>query len=177
MKTNGFTLIEMATTLVVLSLLGINAVGMINSYLLNSRISSTAGELREGIFLAKSEAIKRNTAVDFRVTNTGWQIWMPWVDNTKPYLTREAAQKSITVAGVDANGDAVTTIEFIGSGRPNSAITSAPVTIDITPNAPLACRTADSGEVTCLRVLVTSGGKVRVCNPTSENELFRCPTA
>ena len=177
MKTKGFTLIEMAIGLVVLSILGISAVGMMNSYILNARISSTADELRDGIFLAKAEAIKRNTAVDFRVTNTGWQIWMPWVDDTKPYLTREAAQKSITVAGADSNGSAVTTIEFIGSGRPNSAITSAPVTIDITPNAPLACRTADSGEVTCLRVLVTTGGRVRVCNPQSENELFRCPTA
>lgn len=91
----GLTLVELMVTLTVLAvLLGI-AVPSFRSLIESSRLTSQANDLLHGLQTARSEAIRRNTAVRFCSTTAGWNVY-PAPDSTK------AALRSGT-AGSNAN--------------------------------------------------------------------------
>lgn len=63
-------------------------------------------------------------------------------------------------AGLVVNGNTVTSITFNGLGRP----TTAPMTVNFSNPTAGACL-QDGGPVTCLRVVVSAAGLIRMCNP------------
>ena len=169
-KENGFTLIEMIVVLVIVGYLAISTIGMAQTYIGNAKLRGVTEEFRGGLMTAKVEAIKRNSAIDFVSTaKGGWSISVPAAYTTNntaiPLQSKTIDSTTIALAGVDtANNNAVTTVRFTGSGRPDKDV------IYKFTSSSAAC----SANVTCLNVALTSGGQINVCNPNATGTVYGC---
>ena len=113
----GFTLLELIITLVILAILVTIAVPSFSSYILNQRVKTTAFELAAALSYARSEAIKLNANVQLSQDNAGWEGWSMVRTDTNAVLRtwQRPARLAIT-----ANENAVT---FQRDGRANAAVT------------------------------------------------------
>ncbi len=182
----GFSLIELLVTLALSAVLLGLAAPSFSTWLQNSRIRLTAESIVSGLQYAKSEATARNTAVRFQLTSTADAACVisatgsSWVvhlvdpasntdevsthcadalsDTVEPRLlqTRTAKDGSGTSA-VDAPQSALT---FNGLGRLTPAPPN-PVEIEVSNTGAGGC----TGDLTCLRVVVSPAGQIRMCNP------------
>jgi len=86
--TRGFTLIELMVTIFVLSILASIAAPSFRSFIVGQRIKSASFDIMSSLYMARSEAIRRNASVDIvPATNTnvtpatswlnGWDIMFP----------------------------------------------------------------------------------------------------
>jgi type IV fimbrial biogenesis protein FimT len=161
----GFSLIELAFALVLAAVLAALAMPSFATYMQNVQIRTAAEALLNGVQLARAEAVRRNTAVEFVLgTNTGWTVSTVAGEELQ---TRSEDDGSPNAQVVVTPGGA-TRLTFNGFGRvlnPNPDA-SAPISqIEINNPAGGTC-TAASGRMRCLQVRVTTGGNVRLCDPT-----------
>ena len=72
----GFTLIELMVTIVVVAIFASLAAPSFRQMIATQRVRSAASAITESLWLARSEAIKRNTDVSFSFSNVadGWQV-------------------------------------------------------------------------------------------------------
>lgn len=71
-RQHGFTLVELMVVVVIISsLLGIG-VPLFQQFMLDQRLRATSSDLRIGLTLARSEAVKRNRIIDFEPYAAGW---------------------------------------------------------------------------------------------------------
>lgn len=155
---SGMTLVELMIGVLILSIVLAKGLPTLLDYISNDRIRSAAEEFRSGLESARMEAIRRNTTVNFVPDATGWSVVLPGVNGDPDEVLNARAPKS-SEAGVSA-APSLASVAFNGSGRP-----AAPgaFSVDIVPSAQ-ACQ-ADGGEARCLRVAVSPGGMVRMCDP------------
>lgn len=162
----GFTLIEMMIAVTVTGILLVLAVPALRGVMENTRIRANAESLKYGMDLARQEAVRRNTQVEFAVVDEGWVVRVPTADDSAPQLHagtgREASDLiDLTIAPDD---DVPARITFDSFGRAlatNPADDSAPITqIDIESVNPSGL----SG-YRPLRVQVLPGGASRLCDP------------
>lgn len=205
--TDGFSLIELMVALVVLAILLALAAPSYGLWLSNMRIRTAAQALQSGLQLARGEAVRRNALIRFQLTSTldddcvlstSASNWVVSYDdpagacaaptlnesfavndplnNPAPRMIelRPAGEGSRTV--VVAAGQPV--ITFNGFGRVSNAAASL-VQIDVT-NPPAGSCVAAAGKLRCLRVTITAGGQVRICDPAlaiAGNDPQRCTVA
>jgi type IV fimbrial biogenesis protein FimT len=114
----GFTLIELMVTISVLAILLMIAVPSFNDATLGSKLSAYANNLVASAHLARSEAIKRNTAVTLCVSSngtscasgigweSGWIVRALEADGTVTVVQRQQALPAglnvIETGGVDS---------------------------------------------------------------------------
>lgn len=156
----GFSLIELMVGLVILGMLMAAGVPSFFSFLQNRSIRNTAEEVVEGVNLAKAEAVRRNTSVNFSLDTLGaWTVGCATASAACPasIQARAATGGSSTVTTTAAN------LTFNGYGRATSLAAGSSATIDVT-NTRDTCEAA-GGTMRCLRVVVTPGGQVRMCDP------------
>ena len=190
----GVTLIELMIGLAIVALVLFVAVPSFGIFLQNSQIRNAAGSVLDGLQLARNEAIRRNSPVRFQfVSNltsgcTLSTTSLAWVvsqadptgacnaapsDTAAPQLiqsrsaTEGTSNARITVAGGS-------TVVFTGLGR----VQVAGVTqVDVT-NTSGTCIYADptNGTMRCMRILVSTGGQARMCDPqvTAANDPRKC---
>ncbi len=159
MKTqNGMTLVELMIGVLILSIVLAKGLPTLLSYISNDRLRSAAEEFRSGLEMTRMEAIKRNTTVNFVPDTTGWSVVLPGV-NGDPDETLHARAPKSNEAALSAV-PSVASVGFNGSGR--LALPGA-FSVDITPSADTCA--ADGGDARCLRVTVSPGGMVRMCDP------------
>ena len=186
----GVTLIELMVTLAILAFLLLMAGPSFSEWMRNSKLRSAAESILSGIQLAKSEAVSRNTRVRFQLTSSLDNtcalsaVSANWVVNTDPtvnaaglcgtapsdtvaplILQKHEATNTPVGMEVAATTDgippvAITDIVFNGLGRPTPA---ANVVINL--RNPTAGECTPNGPVTCLRIIVSAAGQVRMCNP------------
>lgn len=185
----GVTLVELMVTLAIVALLVLASLPTFSLAFVNSRIRSTGEALLTGLQLAKSEAVGRNARVRFQLTTSLDAACAPsanganWVVNLDPNANVDEVtglcdrapndqaapfilQARPAAAGTGTNTQVAATqssLVFNGLGR-LAEIPPGNVTIDITnPNGGV-CRAA-GGEVTCLRIVISTLGQARMCNP------------
>ncbi len=188
-NSQGVTLVELMVTLAIVAMLVLAALPSFSLAFVNSRIRSTGEALLTGLQLAKSEAVSRNARVRFQLTTTLDAACAPsangvnWVvnmdpnanadevtglcdrapnDQVAPFIlqTRPAAAGSGASTQVAASQ---ASLVFNGLGR-LADIPPGNVTINITNPTGGAC-IANGGEVSCLRIVISTLGQARMCNP------------
>lgn len=195
-RQRGFTLVEAMVALVIGGVLLALALPNFSSWMAGTRIRSTAEGLLAGLQYAKSEATTRNTQVRFQLTtslngscqrsttSTNWVVDVVDADlNNDSVENRCNAAPSDTVApsilqvrsgtetgsSVAVNSGA-SQLVFNGLGRQAPiapATTVNTVTIDFSPAPGSGSCVSSGGKVTCLRIVVSPAGQVRMCNPSA----------
>jgi type IV fimbrial biogenesis protein FimT len=143
--------------------------------------------LKDGIQLARAEAVRRNAQVRFELVDsltascaltTAGPNWIVSMDgaagscnstNMADAATPTAPRIVQSRAASDGSRNAVvaasqTSVVFNGLGRVTNAAGGADITIDVTNPTGGSCSSA-SGPMRCLRVVVGAGGQIRMCDP------------
>jgi type IV fimbrial biogenesis protein FimT len=171
----GFTLIELMVTIVLLAIVLALGFPSMATWIRNSKIRTVADSLQNGLRLAQAEALRRSRQTVFSLTNstnpatslTAVADGRNWSINTVQLLTDETAQfieagvLSSVGADVQITGPAAICFNSLGrlvlNGSPGTgaACAAAAATYDVTL----------SGADRPLRVSVSLGGQVRMCDP------------
>ena len=186
----GVTLVELMVGLSILAAVLALAAPNLGTWVQNGRIRSSAESMLSGLQFAKSEAVARNARVRFQLTTTLDNSCAlsttggNWVVNLDPDAAVGAvagncgAAPSDTVAprilqskpAAEGSGAVIATTDepsasfvFNGLGR-LTPVPAGNLKIDFTNPTGGDCATA-SGPMTCLRIVVSAAGQVRMCNP------------
>jgi type IV fimbrial biogenesis protein FimT len=176
----GVTLIELMIGLAIFAILLALAVPNFSIFMQNSRIRNAAEAIQNGLSLARVEAVRRNANVQFALgANSSWTIGCETVvagcPATIQQKTASEGTSSVSVVtsevvastGVEAAAPIfTTTLSFNGLGRLSNATLPAGnnAFFDISNPAGGTCAVLN-GPMRCLRVVVTPGGQVRMCDP------------
>lgn len=176
-RENGFTLVELMVTVVLLGILAMIAYPSFSSFIQNGQVRASAESVMSGLQLARAESIRRNGVVEFRLLNTlrgdavpGGTDWTvlaatpetPTVFDQVVQNRQEESSNSTARAGVANSAGASTaaagagmpvTISFTGLGR--LGVTTAVRQIDLI--GPPQSR--------ALRIVLDPGGDIRLCDP------------
>lgn len=189
----GVTLVEIVVVLGIVALLTVLSVPSMTAWFANSRIRTTAEAIQSGLQLAKSEAVSRNARVRFQLTSTLDNACaidvngLNWVVNLDPNANPAEVEGRCAAAPIVYDPNAAPAAPFIIQKRPATGSAGAQVvatggsivfnglgrpvpapagnlTIAVTFPANGTC-TSVGGELTCLSVVVTPAGQIRMCNP------------
>jgi type IV fimbrial biogenesis protein FimT len=159
-RQRGFSLIEALVGVVILSVLMAAGMPSFATFLKNRKVRSTTEALHNGLSLAKAEAVRRNTVITFTLdAGSGWALTCTNCagDDLPTMPAGEVASETATAANN-------TTFNFNGFGKVSAlAAGTTSATFDIS-NTKGSCKTA-GGTIRCLRVVVTTGGQIRTCDP------------
>lgn len=178
----GFSLIELLVGIVILGVLMAMAVPRFSDWLRNARIRTSAEAIQNGLQLARAEAVRRNATARFQLVNTidnscaldtAGPHWVVSMDNPAGQC---ASAPSDTVAPRiiqvrnRAEGSVQTQVAagqsalvFNGLGR-LTPVPAGNVAIDVSSTTGGTC-IANGGSVRCLRLVVSVGGQIRMCDP------------
>lgn len=179
----GMSLIELMIGLAIVALVLLVALPSFTIFLQNTQIRNAAESALNGLNLARQAAIRQNTPVRFQfVSNltaacalsSTSLAWVVSLSNpagscnaapsptTPPQIVqvRSATEGTKNVAVATTGG---TTAVFNGLGR----LQSAGITQIDFSNVTGTCQYSDptNGKMRCLRIIVTSGGQARLCDP------------
>ena len=180
-------MIEIAITMALAAILLFAVAPEVTSMVANSRVRSSAESLQQGLQQARNEALRRNREVTFWLTTTnaastldntcalsstarGWVVSLndpagkcavASSDAVDPMLVEKAVGggigSNVAVNALQADGaTAATQVVFDGFGRVSTATSIARLDLD---NA------NSNNNFRPLRIQITRGGSVRLCEP------------
>jgi type IV fimbrial biogenesis protein FimT len=103
MKQRGFSIIEIAVTLVVLGILMTSAIPNITSWLRNTKLRNQAETTLSGLQQARNEAVRRNRPVSF------WLVSLQTATQMDDHCTVSATGTSWVVSGASPDSKCATT--------------------------------------------------------------------
>jgi type IV fimbrial biogenesis protein FimT len=177
----GFTLVELMVTIALLALLMFLAVPSFSGMARNNQVRAVAEALQNGLRLAQTESVRRNRQTVFFLTNATPSATaaanasgVNWAVATVPRTTEavtarvfiEGGSFGDTASGVTiSNGP--TAVCFNANGRlvANAATGTTGATC-ADPAALVQYDVALTGSDRPLRVTLTLGGQVRMCDPS-----------
>ena len=160
-RSSGFTLVELMVSVAVLGVLLVMGVPSLRGVIENGRIRTAGESMKYGLALARSEAVRLNTPVEFVNEAGGWQV-LRVIDGTRLHAAsgRESTQElelTVTPAGA-------TRVTYGSFGR---VLATNPVD-DSHPIAELSIesrRPPATSDYRPLRLQVQRGGSTRLCDP------------
>lgn len=183
-RTRGMTLVEIAVGLVIVGLLMVLALPNFSQWLQNSQIRTAAESIQNGLQLAKTEAVRRNTTVRFQLADTATASCVlttsgtNWIvsqddptgacnaaasDTASPRIVQARPAAEGTANVVVAAGQSA--IVFNGMGRV-TPVPAATIAIALSnPTGGTCAVLGGGGTMRCLNVTVSTGGQVRMCDP------------
>jgi type IV fimbrial biogenesis protein FimT len=196
----GFTLIEVLVGLILLGVLAVLAIPSFVTMMQNAKLRSGAEAIATGLQLARNEALRRNKPTEFVLTNldptednvgaapnTAGPHWIvrenvagatAFVQGRSAFEgSGQAAATVVQVAGVIPSSPSAATAGAVTFNALGRAELLADATFDVSNPSGGACKTAGGDEpMRCLRVVVTPGGRVRMCDPavTDVNDTRKC---
>lgn len=177
MQQQGFSLIELVVTVVVLMTVSVFAIPAFQASIGNSQIRTVTESIKNGLQQARVEAIKRNARIRFTLqANGSWQLGC--VNQVMPADVASVAcpaiisQKSAS-EGSSANVTIVAdnpSVVFTGFGARDPAVANGLSRVDVSNNQ------VDQDERRALRIVLAAGGHARVCDPavTAVGDARRC---
>lgn len=181
----GFTMIELMIGVAVFAILVSVGAPSFMAWVQNTQLRTAAETISAGMQLAKAEAVRRNTNVQFVLTgaayfrngvnyiDSSWTVGCaipvadldgdgvadcPGTGLAPPlldYIQKRSGTEGTSKADVTTNVNSVT---FSGLGRATNAMN-----VSITNTTGGACQPA--GPMRCLDVRVSQGGQILMCNP------------
>jgi type IV fimbrial biogenesis protein FimT len=156
----GFSLIEVMIGIVVLAVLVTLSVPMFREWMASTQIRNASDALLNGVQLARTEALRRNKNVEFRLgNNSDWEVWQAAPAIQIQVRGSQEGQTNAAVVAPTPGGAARVTFSPLGGVVTNIDGTSSLQWIDITPAAG-----APAG-VRQLRVMIPASGGARMCDP------------
>lgn len=173
----GFNLVELLVAITIVSILAAIAVPSFQTWIKNARIRTTAEAIANGLQLARSEAVRRNVVVQFVLNaDTSWTVGCETVidngvvgvddvagDCPAVIQSRSKGEGSVS-ATLTVTPAGVQTVSFTGFGRRNNSTFDVVAGTDVT-KVDISDASASAG-LHPLRVLVASGGGVKLCDPS-----------
>jgi type IV fimbrial biogenesis protein FimT len=175
----GFSLIELMIGLVVLGIVLMVGLPSLATWMQNVQLRNSAETITAGLTLARAEALRRNANVRFQLVNslaatcalsgsgTSWVVSLTdptgacnsAAADAGPIIQKKDGAEGSPNAVVAATGG--NTLVFNGLGR---VLQVTPITqIDVTNPSGGTCQ--PGGPMRCLRLTVSSGGQIRMCDP------------
>lgn len=202
----GFSLIELAVALTVLGLLVLVVAPPVSDWVRNLRVRGATEAIQAGLQRARGEALRTNELVTFWLVSgsnatvvddscalsSGSGSWVvSRVDPTgacgaepsttvdpRIVQTHAAGQTSagVTVAAIAADGTSATCVRFNGFGRVVDS-TAGPDDDCRPPKQVTRIDVTHALGARSLRILVATGGGIRMCDPavTDATDPRRCP--
>lgn len=171
----GVSMVEVMVVVAILIALLATGLPSFTDWVQNTQIRTAAEGLAAGLQSARAEAVRRNTPVQFMllgeggVGETGWEIR---VRNTNELVQAMPAGEGSAKAQLSAQPADARIVTFSSLGRvlAINADGSAPLTrIDVDNPSLTAAKSRD------LRVTISSGGSIRMCDPaTSGTDTRAC---
>jgi type IV fimbrial biogenesis protein FimT len=188
MLQRGVSLVEVLIGMAIFALLMALGVPQYSIFLANARLRASAESIATGLNLARGEAVKRNTRVEFvltaeepvaavvgsmAATTTGpnWVV-REFLPTTAGYSfiegklgaegsARDTSQVTISSSSTDTGYTGIVGFTSLGV----STLTKT-VQFDISnPTGGNCAGAATPGPMRCLRINVTPGGQIRICDP------------
>jgi type IV fimbrial biogenesis protein FimT len=162
-KRRGFTLIEL------LVVMAIAAIGMslaapgVTKMLAARKVKAASQSVLDGLNIARAEAVRRNTAVEFGLVSGGWTV-----KQVSPVETIRTSSGTTWDSGAltVASSTSATTLSFLATGLRGSNGTQMSQ-VDVT-----SAVTGGGSR----RINIFGGGLIRMCDPavTTSNDPRRC---
>lgn len=171
----GFTLIELAVGLAVVSILLVMGMPTLMSVLDSTRIRSAASGFNAGVQFARAQAISRNVAVDFVPVQLGGALTPGWTVSVRGGAvieSRPVQEGSAQTVQVGNNASGVESITFNGLGAAVFRDSAGAAVTGVNPvvfsfSLPAVACAANGGQVRCLDVRVSTAGQNRLCDPVA----------
>lgn len=182
-RQSGMSLVELMIGLAIVGMLMFVAVPSFSTFLQNSQIRNAAETTMVGLNLARAEALRRNANVRFQFvssltssctlssTSLNWVVSLsdptsacdvaPSDTNAPLIVQKRSANEGTSNITISVTGG--TTVTFTGLGRQSgSGITQ----INFSNARGGLCEHEDTdGTMRCLRVMVSTGGQAKICDP------------
>lgn len=162
-KSSGLTLVEIMIALVVFSILIAMGLPSFAAWMQNVRIRTAAEGVLNGLQYARTEAVRRNTTVEFSLSGTGagWTVQIP---NVAPALqTRDDSEggAAITLSPQTTGGGVTTKATFngLGSVMDNDDGSAHFDQVGVTSSI------SSGSEIRNLRISIGTGGSIKMCDP------------
>lgn len=164
----GVTLIEIAIGLVIVALTMMFGLPSLADWLHNTRIRNTAEGVQNGLQMARAEAVRRNANVEFVLTSpgtVGGAGWSVRVVGTGAVVQSKPNAEGSTGALLTVTPGGADRVTFNGFGR----LPTAPAANDdgsaFITRIDVDSAVLDAGTSRDLRILIGSGGQIRMCDP------------
>jgi len=168
---SGFNLVELGVVMGVIAIVSFGVAPGFQSMMGNAKIRSVAESFRNGLQLARTEAIKRNQAVHFRLNaDNSWRVGCVLVNANCPAIISEKPAKEGSSANIVVSHVGGDTTQFTTFGTA-AAVPGQLTQIDIDNNQ------LGVTEVKRLRIVVGVGGSTKMCEPavTTVGDARKCP--
>ena len=139
MRNVGFTLIEIVVVLAILAVLVSIAAPSMRAFMDSQIVKTPASDLYSSLVLARSEAIKRNAAIDVVPSATDWaQGWQVRVQSGGTILRVQDGYPRIAI-----NASTAGTVTYGGNGRLSTSATTFRVLVPGNTEARMRCVSVD----------------------------------
>ena len=162
----GFSLVELIFGVVIMAILLSVAAPSFTEWIKNSRVRTAAEAMQNGLQLARAEAVRRNTPVQFVLGATSsWTVGCatPNADCPATIQSRSGAEGATSSIVVAADQSTAT---FNGLGRVTDAVPLSSICLGTSAGLTSACPAPTGAAERRLKIVVSTGGQIRMCNPS-----------
>lgn len=139
MRNVGFTLMEVLVVVAIVAVLASIAVPSMRSFMDSQILKTPASDLYSSLVLARSEAIKRNAAIELVPSATDWaQGWRVRVQSAGTVLRVQDSYPRIAI-----NPSTAGTVTYGGNGRLSTSATTFRVLVPGNTEARMRCVSVD----------------------------------
>lgn len=162
-KSSGFGLIELMVAVAILGIVLTFALPSYRAWIQNTKVRTVAESIQNGVQKARSEALMRNTPVQFSLgANSAWTVQCVNAA-TCPDLaggvveTRSSKEGDTSTVTITPTPGGATDVVFTNLGIKSTTVPNQLTQVDV------AVANADRN----LTITIGAGGNVRVCDPNA----------